>query len=55
MWTGILMVVGSLALVVVNVAIFFAGWIVFKLVAVTAVLFFAGLGTFFKGLTGRSD
>jgi hypothetical protein len=55
MWTGILMILGSLALGLVNVAIFFAGWVIFRLAAVTVILFFVGLGTFFKGLMGRSD
>lgn len=55
MWTGALIVLGSFLLCLVNVGVFFAGWIIFKLVAVTVVLFFAGLGTFFKGLMGRTD
>jgi hypothetical protein len=55
MWTGVAMILGSLALGLVNVAIFFAGWVVFKLVAITVILFFVGLGTIFKGLMGRTD
>jgi hypothetical protein len=55
MWAGILMILGSLALGLVNVALFFAGWIVFKLAALAVILLFVGLGTFFKGLMGRTD
>jgi hypothetical protein len=55
MWSGALMVLGSFLLCLVNVGVFIAGWIIFYLLAITIVLFFAGMGTFFKGLMGRSE
>jgi hypothetical protein len=55
MWTGVLMIGGSLALGLVNLVIFLSGYIWPYLIAATAILFFAGLGTIFKGLMGRGD
>jgi hypothetical protein len=55
MWTGVLMIGGSLALGLVNLVIFLIGYIWPYLIAATVILFFAGLGTIFKGLMGRSD
>jgi hypothetical protein len=55
MWTGVLMIGGSLALGLVNLVIFLIGYIWPYLIAATVILFFAGLGTIFKGLMGRSE
>jgi len=56
MWTGIFMVLGSVGLALVNGLILLqTGYISPCLIAVTVILFFSSIGTFFKGVMGRNN
>jgi hypothetical protein len=56
MGTGALMMLGSLGLgLVCGLIVLATGRLFIYLAVATIILFFAGLGTVFKGLMGRSD
>jgi hypothetical protein len=60
MWTGIMITLGGVALgivcaLIVVVSNYWIGRFTARIIAVAIILFFIGLGTFFKGLMGRSD